>query len=253
MSGRFGRHAGRAWMAVGEGAGPGLDQQRVGVAVVAALELDDQAAPGEAAREANRRHRRLGARRNETDLIERGHEPAQRLGELDLGFRRRAEGKRARSGLLDRFDHGGVRVAGHHRAPGPDIVDVTAAIRVPQVGTRGALEEQRHAADRTKGAYRRVDAARDDALRTLEQRFAFHVNSFPYWRARRLTSGASKRSEMTASRSAPALMSRGAFSSVIPPIAASGTPSFLALVNRECGARTAPEIGGDANTLPKAT
>jgi hypothetical protein len=48
-------------------------------------------------------------------------------------------------------------------------------------------------------------------------------------------------------------MSCGAFSSVIPPIAASGTPKFLALVKRECRARTAPGLVGDANTLPKAT
>src|SRR3989442_15037109 len=126
-----------------------------------------------------------------------------------------------------------MRVAGHHRTPGSDIVDVAAAIRVPQVGARGPLEEQRHAADGAKGAHRRVDAGRDDALRTLEQRFAFHVNSFPYWRARGLTSGASEKSEMTASRGAAALMSRGAFLGVIPPNAASRTPSSPALVNRE--------------------
>src|SRR3989442_14248857 len=143
-----------------------------------------------------------------------------------------------------------MRVAGHHRTPGSDIVEVAAAIRVPQVGARGALEEQRHAAGGSKGAHRRVDAGRDDALRTLEQRFAFHVNSFPYWRARRLISGASKRSEMTASRSAPALMSRRAVSSVIPPIAASRTPSLLAFVDQGCGARTAPGLVGDADKTP---
>ena len=41
----------------------GLDQQRVGVAVIAALELDDQlVAAGGAARQAQRAHRRFGAR-----------------------------------------------------------------------------------------------------------------------------------------------------------------------------------------------
>src|SRR5207302_8117184 len=100
----------------------------------------------------------------------------------------------------DRLDHGGVRVAGHHRTPGPDIVDVAAAIRVPQIGARGALEEQRHAADRAKRAQRGIDPARDEALRTLEQRFAFHVNSPPYRRARSPIPGAPKRSEMTPRR-----------------------------------------------------
>ena len=54
-------HAGRARDAERRGAGAGGDEQAVGVAVVAAVELDDLVAAGEAAREAQRAHRRLGA------------------------------------------------------------------------------------------------------------------------------------------------------------------------------------------------
>ncbi len=47
------RHAGRAGNAEGGDAGAGLDQQAVGVAVVAALELDDDLAAGGGAGQAD--------------------------------------------------------------------------------------------------------------------------------------------------------------------------------------------------------
>ena len=54
------RDASRAGDAEGGHARAGLYQQPVGVAVIAALKLDDVFAPGEAARDPDRRHRRLG-------------------------------------------------------------------------------------------------------------------------------------------------------------------------------------------------
>ena len=57
----FRRHAGAGRVAESSQARSGLDQQRVGVAVVAALELDDLAAPGGAARQPQRAHAGLGA------------------------------------------------------------------------------------------------------------------------------------------------------------------------------------------------
>src|SRR5690606_40904046 len=52
-------------------AGAGLHQQAVGVTVVAALELDDGIAPGEAAREPDGAHRGLGARADQTHHLDR--------------------------------------------------------------------------------------------------------------------------------------------------------------------------------------
>jgi hypothetical protein len=54
-------------MPEGRRAGAGSDQQHVGVAVIAAVGLDDLRAAGEAAGEAQRAHRRLGARRDQAD------------------------------------------------------------------------------------------------------------------------------------------------------------------------------------------
>ena len=58
---------------------------------------------------------------------------------------------------------------------------------------------------------------------------------------------------MTARASAPAAISCGAFSSVMPPIATSGTPSGFASANSASGARTAAGLVGEEKTLPKAT
>ena len=64
-------HAGRAGQREGGQAGAGLGQQPVGVAVVVAGELDQQVAAGEAAGQADRRHRRLGAGRDQAQLLDR--------------------------------------------------------------------------------------------------------------------------------------------------------------------------------------
>jgi len=55
------------------------------VAVVAAGELDDDLAPGEPPGQADGGHGRLGARGNEPHPLDRGHQAAEGLGELDLG------------------------------------------------------------------------------------------------------------------------------------------------------------------------
>src|SRR6185503_11897937 len=246
-----GGNAGRARIAERQRAGTGFRQQRVGVTVVTAFELDDQAAPGEAAREPHRGHGRLGARRRQAHHLHGGNQPAQELRQLDFGLRRRTEGERPGGRLLHRLDHRRVGVSRNHGSPRPEVVDIAAPFRVPEIGARGALEERRRAADRAEGAHRRIHARRDAPLRALEKILVFHAKSPWYWPARARMSGASKRSDTTASRSAPAAITCGAFARVMPPIAQSGTPNLVA--KRAKGARTAAGLVVDANTLPKAT
>src|SRR5690606_11779962 len=69
VRGGIGRYAGRAGVAEGERPRSRLHEQRVRMSVVAAFELDDEIAPGEAAREANGGHRRLGAGRDEAHHV----------------------------------------------------------------------------------------------------------------------------------------------------------------------------------------
>jgi hypothetical protein len=82
----FGRHARARRVAKRRQAGAGLDEQRVGVAVVAALELDDFAAPGRAARQAQRAHRGFGPRADEPKLIDSRDDAQNFFDEFDLAF-----------------------------------------------------------------------------------------------------------------------------------------------------------------------
>ena len=67
------RHAGAVGHAERRGAGAGRDEQAIDVAVVAAGELDDDVAAGEAAGQADGAHRRLGAGADHADHLDRRH------------------------------------------------------------------------------------------------------------------------------------------------------------------------------------
>ena len=153
--------AGRPGQAAGGDARPCGGEQAVGMAVVIAGEFHDEVAPGGTARQADRRHRRLGARRHEADALREGHALAHGAGQQRLSFGRRTEGQAARGGLLDGGDHLGVRVAEQRRAPRADQVHVGAPLHVGDARTARARDEARGAADAPEGAHGRVHAAGD--------------------------------------------------------------------------------------------
>ena len=84
-----------------ERAAPGLDQQRIGVTVIAAVELDDLVAPGESARQPKARHRRFGAAVDHPNFFDRRHPigrsvPPVRL-RADLEFQNSVRARRRRA------------------------------------------------------------------------------------------------------------------------------------------------------------
>src|SRR6185295_20199877 len=82
----------------------GRREQRVAVSVVAARALDDVLAARDRAREAERGHRRLGARRDEPDAVVARQRPEDAPGELRLLDRRRAEDRPAADAAADAAD-----------------------------------------------------------------------------------------------------------------------------------------------------
>jgi hypothetical protein len=165
VRGGAGRHAGRGGDAEGRHAGPRGGEERVGVAVVAAGELEDPVAAGRAAREAQRAHRRLGPRRDEANLLDRGHGVDELLRERHLALGRRAEGRPRRSRLLHGLDDLGIGVPEDERPPGHHPVEIAVALRVPDVGALAASSEERLAgAHGPPGPDRGVDAAGDDPV-----------------------------------------------------------------------------------------
>ena len=164
----FRGNAGRTGVAESQRAGAGLHQQEIGVAVVTAFELDDLAAPGKAARQADGAHGGLGAGTHQTHLLHGRHQLAQQLGHFQFARGRRAEAQATRRGFLHRLDHFRVGMAEDCRPPGTDIIDVGFAVLVPQDGALAALEEHRRAADRAEGAHRGVHAAGNELLGLFE-------------------------------------------------------------------------------------
>ena len=165
----FRRHAGAGRVAKRRQAGTGLDQQRIGVAVVTALEFDELAAAGGTAGEPDRTHRGLGARTDQPDHLQRRHPTDDLLGQFNFTFGRCAKRKPVQRRLLHGFQHRRVAVAQDHRAPGADVVDVALVVCVPEIGAMRAFHKARRAAHGPEGAHRRVDPAGDDLAGALEQ------------------------------------------------------------------------------------
>ena len=165
----FGRHARAGGVAEGGQAGAGLDQQGVGMAVVAAFKFDDLAAARGAARQADGAHARFSARGDEAHHVHAGHEREDFFGQLHFALGGRAKRQAVLRGAAHCFQHGRVAVAEDHGAPGADVVDVALVIGVPQIGALRALDEAWCAANSAEGAHRGIDAPRNDAARALHQ------------------------------------------------------------------------------------
>ena len=175
------RHAGRAGYAKRGHARAGLHQQRVGVAVVAAVELHDDLAPGSGARQPDGRHRRLGAGADEAHLLDGGKRLGHQRGQIGFGRSGRAEARAVARGLDDGLDDLRIGVAQNQRAPGADVVDVAIAVGVPDVRALAADEERRVAADRTEGADRRIHSAGNELLSSLLQRAGLLQDCGPWF------------------------------------------------------------------------
>src|SRR5690606_16730785 len=145
------------------------DQQAVGVAVVAALELDDLVAAGVAACQANRTHGRFGAGADHAHHVHRRHQLAHLLGHLYLDGGRCTKAQAVGNGVLYGSNDVGIAVTENQWAPGADVVDIAVVVFVKQVRALAAVKKYRLAADTAKSAHRRIDAARDVLLGLLEQ------------------------------------------------------------------------------------
>ena len=139
------------------------------MAVVAAGELHDQVAAGGGTGEPQRAHDRFRARRGETQPLNGGHRPPDRLTELDLQRVRRAEGEPIPGGGHDGIDDRWMTVAKDRRSPGPDVVDVAPAVDIPDVRPVAALEEQWRPVDGPECSDRAVHAPRKEVLRAGHQ------------------------------------------------------------------------------------
>mmetsp|Transcript_21403 Transcript_21403/g.28119 ORF Transcript_21403/g.28119 Transcript_21403/m.28119 type:complete len:267 (-) Transcript_21403:34-834(-) len=131
--------------------GSGLNKERIGVSVVASLELDDLFAIGESTDKTDHTHACLSSGVGETDHFDRGYGINNGLGELVL--------KRARSSERGSLVHGGlygiqniiVGMSKNGRSPSSDVVNVLVLIDIPSVGTLDTIENDRISPNRLEG------------------------------------------------------------------------------------------------------
>ena len=113
----FRGHPSAGGVAKGGQAGTGLDQQRIGMAVVAAFELDELGAASGTAGQPQGAHARFGARADQSHHFHGRHVFEDFFGQFDLALGRRTKRKTIERRFLNRFEHGGMAVAQNHRAP----------------------------------------------------------------------------------------------------------------------------------------
>ena len=143
-------------------------KKAVAVAVIAALELYDQVAPGGRARQAHGAHGRLGSRADEAHALARRQAAANHRREFDLELGGHSVAGAARGLLRQRGDDFGMRVAQDQRAPGADVIEVGVAVGVPKTAARGAIDHDRRSADGAESAHRAIDAAHENFAGAVE-------------------------------------------------------------------------------------
>ena len=152
--GEIGRNARAVRLTQGQGAGTGLDQQGVGVAVVAALEFDDLVAAGVATGQTDGAHGGFGAGVDHPHLLHGGDDLADFLGHQHFDLGRRTVAQPLLNGLDDGGLDGRVVVTQQHGAPGADVIHVGLTIHIIEIGAIGVIDEAGRAADPIEGADR---------------------------------------------------------------------------------------------------
>ena len=163
--GRAGCDARAVRLTEGSGAGTGLDQQAVAVAVIAADEFHDFIAARIAPGDADGAHRRFRTGVDHAQFFDGRIDFFDQLGQLRFNQRRRTIARAAGGRFLQGLDDAGMGVADDHGAPGTDVVDVLVAVDVADGTAFGPGNERRRAADAVIRADRAVDAARHEGLR----------------------------------------------------------------------------------------
>src|SRR5699024_1860884 len=153
----FFRYTGRRWIAKREQTRAGLDEQAVGMAVVAAFKLDDFWPTGGPARQADGAHGGLGSGTDQAHLLHGRHQCGDSFGKFDFAFRGGAKRQATAGGVLDGLDDVRVGMTQDGRTPRADVINVLGVVGIPDMGAQCPLNEYRRASDRSEGTDGGVD------------------------------------------------------------------------------------------------
>ena len=148
----------------------GTHEEAVGVAMIAAVELDQEIATRLRTCDAQRAHRRLGAAGDEAQHLDVRHARSHQFGQRHLERRRYAEARAVFHRLAQRIEHHRRRMAEDERPPREHVVEILVAVDVPDARPLPALDDERLAADPAERAHRRADAAGEELTRAGHER-----------------------------------------------------------------------------------
>ena len=160
----FFEYARRSWYAERRHAGSRLHQQRIGVAVITALEFHDVLASGICARQADGRHCGFGTGTHEAHHLDGrkrlGHEFCQfsfcRSGSSEAGA--------VLGCALHRLHYLGIGMAKDHWPPGAYVIDVFVPVGVPKLCALRPYDHRRLASHCAECAHGRIHAAGKELL-----------------------------------------------------------------------------------------
>ena len=145
------------------------NQQRVRMAVIAAIKFDDHIPAGNAARQSDGAHGGFGAGIDHSNHFNGRNCVNHKLGQFNFQISRGAKAGSAFQDAADGFHHCWMAVAQNHGAPGPDIINVGVAIHINDHAAIGMMNERRNRSHGFAGPDRAVDSAGNDFYRLLKK------------------------------------------------------------------------------------
>ena len=171
-------HAGAVRDGFGHQAAPRFYQKAVGMAVVAALELDDLIPSGEAPCRADGAHAGLRAGADQPHHFHGGNAFVHQLGKLHLFFRGRAVGQPLFAGPAHRLDDSRMGVSQNTRPPGAYIIQIPVVIRVDQKRARRLFHEKGRFPHGAEGTHRTVYPAGHPSAGPFIKLFGFFIHRY---------------------------------------------------------------------------
>jgi hypothetical protein len=168
IGGHLGRNAGAVRQALRDDAAACLHHQRIDVAVVAAIELEDAPAAIGGARNAHRGRNGFRAAHDESHQLRVGIGGEHSFRKLSFAAMGRSECEAIGGCLLNRLDDTRMRVAEDERTPRHAEVEVPVSVLVRRVRAFRLAEEHRRSAHLAEGTHRTRHTSRN-------QRFSARV------------------------------------------------------------------------------
>ncbi len=139
--------------------------------VIAAIEFQNQIAPGKCASKPRRAHRRFRAAAHKSNFLDARNRFANSFGEFHFKFGGDAETCAAMRLIRNRIRNRGIRVAQNQRAPRAHVIDVRISVGVPNFRAFAARRNNRIAAHGSKRAHGTIHAANKSRFGALKNFF----------------------------------------------------------------------------------